>query len=71
MGRYCSGCVTLKIPDSACVCRVLWDIDHLPIELHKLRNTDAKVDDLLHRLRWVLQHLANGGAAAAAETSGD
>jgi hypothetical protein len=71
MGRYCSGCITLKVEESACVCRVLWDIDHLPLELHKLRSTDAKVDDLLHRLRWVLKHLVDIGTAAAGETSGE
>ena len=45
MGLYCSGCITLKVEESACVCRVLWDIDHLPLELHELRQQSAKVDD--------------------------
>jgi len=53
------------------VCRVLWDIDHLPLELHELRQQSDKVDDLLHRLNWVLKHLVKGGTAAAAETSGE
>ena len=57
MGRYCSGCITLKVKESACVCRVLWDIDHLPLELHELRQQSAKVDDLMLRLNWVLKHL--------------
>ena len=71
MGRYCSGCVTLKVKESACVCRVLWDIDHLPLELHELRQQSAKVDDLMLRLNWVLKHLVDIGAAAAGETSGE
>ena len=71
MGLYCSGCITLKVKESACVCRVLWDIDHLPLELRELRQQSDKVDDLLHRLNWVLKHLVNGGTAAAAETSGE
>lgn len=71
MGRYCSGCITLKAKESACVCRVLWDIDHLPLELHELRQQSARVDDLMLRLNWVLKHLVNGGTAAAGETSGE
>lgn len=75
MGLYCNGCITLKVKESACVCRVLWDIDHLPLELHELRQSSARVDDLLHRLNWVLKHLVNKEAnmvtAAAAETSGE
>jgi len=71
MGRYCSGCITLKAEESACVCRVLWDIDHLPLELHELRQQSARVDDLMLRLNWVLKHLVNGGTAAAGETSGE
>lgn len=71
MSRYCRGCITLKQEGSACVCRVLYDIDHLPLELHRLRKESARVDDLLQRLNWVLKHLANGGTAAAGETSGE
>ena len=57
MGLYCNGCITLKVKESACVCRVLWDIDHLPLELHELRQQSARVDDLMLRLNWVLKHL--------------
>jgi hypothetical protein len=71
MGRYCSGCVTLKIEDSACVCRVLWDIDHLPYDLHQLRRNNDRVDDLLQRIRKVLHQLSEEVTAAAAETSGE
>lgn len=61
MGLYCSGCITLKVEESACVCRVMYDIDHLPLELHELRQQSARVDDLLHRLNWVLKHLVATG----------
>ena len=57
MGLYCNGCITLKVKESACVCRVMYDIDHWPLELHELRKQSARVDDLLHRLNWVVKHL--------------
>lgn len=57
MARYCSGCVTLKVKGSACVCRVMYDIDHLPLELHRLSKEDARVGDLIDRLRQVLKQL--------------
>ena len=50
MGLYCNGCITLKVEESACVCRVMYDIDHWPLELHELRKQSARVDDLLHVL---------------------
>lgn len=71
VGLYCDGCLTLKAKESACVCRVMYDIDHWPLELHELRKQSARVDDLLHRLNWVVKHLVARGAAAAGETSGE
>ena len=71
MGRDGSDCITIKVEASACVSHVVWDIDHLPLELHELRQQSAKVDDLMLRLNWVLKHLVDIGTAAAGETSGE
>lgn len=59
MARYCTGCVTLKTDGAACICRVMYDIDHLPYSLHQLTREDAKVDDLIQRLRSVLSQLTD------------
>jgi len=57
VGRYCNGCITLKETGSACVCRIVWDVAHMPLSLQQLIKDDDKVADFIDRGRKVIEQL--------------
>jgi len=59
VGRYCNGCITLKEVGSACVCRIVWDVDHIPHSLRQLMEEDEKVNDFIIRGRKVIKQLTD------------
>ena len=53
----CIKCETLKDDNNACVCRVVYDLNHPPQALTSLMLEDNKVKDLVERTRKVVAQL--------------